>query len=164
MKKMVWMAVLVGGVGMGVAQAQLAPPHRTVDPGSPQSVSLSSESGAALANGRSNDALALANKAITADPSNPWARYDRAAALTDLGYTDDAVAEFARAQQAFSTADSWGKSIAMYGRAHALAQAGRCPAAQAAYEEYAVFVERADPASAKMARTYARDCVPRPKS
>jgi tetratricopeptide (TPR) repeat protein len=143
-----------------VANAQLAPPRQSVDPGSPRSRALSSESASALIANRPADALRMADQAIAADASNPWSHYDRAAALTELGRTDEAVAAYDAAQRSFSTADSWGKSIAMYGRANALSRAGRCTEARASFEAYATFVDRADPSSAGMARRYAADCVP----
>jgi tetratricopeptide (TPR) repeat protein len=106
-------------------------------------------------------ALKMADQAIAADPQNPWSHYDRAAALSDLGRTDEAVAQYEVAQRSFSTQDAWGKSIAMYGKANALSRVGRCDEAKPAYEAYASFVERSDPGAAGLARRYAADCQPR---
>jgi predicted Zn-dependent protease len=157
--RVLWLTLVGLGVTAGVASAQLAAPHQSVDPGSSRSRALSSSSAEALVAGRPADALRMADQAVAADPSNPWSHYDRGAALTELGRTDDAVASFDAAQRSFSTADAWGKSIAMYGRADALSRAGRCTAARASYENYATFIERVDPAAAGLARRYATNCV-----
>jgi tetratricopeptide (TPR) repeat protein len=156
-------AVVVLGVALasGSARGQLAPPRQTVDSGSPRSRDLSSQAGEALARKQPDQALQIAAQAATVDPTNPWAHYNRAAALSDLGHVDDAVAEFRVAQQAFSAQDAWGKSVAIYGRANALARAGRCSEARPVFEEYATYVARADPAAAQQARSYARECVER---
>lgn len=159
--RVIGMAVLGVGLLVGTARAQLQAPHQAVDPGSPRSRDLTSQAGEALVHNDPAQALKMADQAIAADAENPWAHYDRAAALADLGRVDDAVAEFKVAQRSFSDADAWGRSIAIYGRANTLAQAGRCSEAQPAFEEYAVFVERSDPKGAEMARGYAKNCRPR---
>jgi tetratricopeptide (TPR) repeat protein len=147
------------GVGRG-SSAQMAPPHHVgAEPGSPQSARLASQSAAAEIAGDSQQALRLADQALSIDGTNPWAHYDRAAALTQLGQTDQAVAAFRGAEQRFSPDDRWARSVAIYGRAHALDRARRCPEAKAAFEEYASFVERDDPRSAAMARQYAQQCA-----
>jgi len=153
----------VVGLGMmtTVASAQLAAPHHTVDQGSAQSRDLSGRASEALVRNNPGDALAVADRAIAADARNPWGHYNRGAALSDLGRVDSAVASFQAAQGLFSTEDAWGKSIAMYGRANVLAQAGRCPEARTAFEEYARYVERADAGAAALARRYARECQAR---
>jgi tetratricopeptide (TPR) repeat protein len=155
-----WVGLLSVGLA-NVAQAQLAPPKHPVDQGSPQSEALASQSAENLIRGRAGDALQVANDAISADARNPWAHYDKAAALGNLGRTDDAVAEFRVAQSTFSNADPWGRSVAIYGRANTLAQAGRCNEAQPAFEEYASFVEPNDATAAAQARQISRECVPR---
>jgi tetratricopeptide (TPR) repeat protein len=155
-----WMVMVSVGLA-NVAWAQLAPPRHPVDPGSPQSAALASQAAEDLVRGRAGDALQVANDAINADPRNPWGHYNKASALASLGRVDDAVAEFRVAQNAFGTGDAWGKSVAIYGRANALAQAGRCNEAQPAFEEYAAFVEPTDARSAALARGTARACVPR---
>jgi hypothetical protein len=158
--RVVWLTLLGLGSMAGVASAQLAAPIQQVDPGSPRSRALSSSSAEALVAGRPQDALRMADQAIAADSANPWSHYDRAAALTELGRTNEAVAAFDAAQRSFSTADAWGKSIAMYGRANALARVGRCSEAKASFLNYATYVDRADPAAAGMARRYAAECQP----
>jgi tetratricopeptide (TPR) repeat protein len=158
--RVIWMTVVALGMATGMARAQLAPPHR-FDPASPRSGELSSQAAEALVRSEPAEALKLADAAIAVDSRNPWARYQRAAALADLGRTDEAVAAFKVAQRSFSTADAWGKSISIYGQAHALAQARRCSEARPVFEEYAVYVGRADPAAAGLARRYAEECEPR---
>lgn len=160
--KLGWVTVFSMGIA-SLAHAQLAAPHSTADPGSPASAALSSQAAEALVRGNPRDALPAANNAIAADAHNPWAHYDKAAALSDLGQVDAAVAEFRAAEQWFSPADAWGRSVAIYGRANALSQAGRCPDAQAAFEEYAHFVEGSDPHGAALARDYAKQCIARPR-
>jgi len=159
--KVVWLAVVGVGMTAGVASAQLVPPHQAVDQGSPRSRTLSSESAEALIANKPAVALKMADQAIAADPQNPWGHYDRAAALSELGRVDEAVTQYDVAQRTFSTQDAWGRSIAMYGKANALARVGRCAEARPAFEAYATYVDRADPASAGMARRFAGECLPR---
>jgi tetratricopeptide (TPR) repeat protein len=151
-------AVVSLGFFAGAAEAQLAAPQRQVDPGSPQSVRIAGQSAEALVQGRHQDALRIADSALASDANNPWAHYHRGVALSELGRTDEAVSSFRAAEQTFSPADRWGKSIALYGRAHVLDQAGRCAEAKAAYEQYATYVQDSDPPAAGMARSYASAC------
>jgi tetratricopeptide (TPR) repeat protein len=145
--------------GAGTARAELTPPHRIgAERGSRESVQLASRAAAAEIAGNSQEALRLADQAVAADVTNPWAHYDRAAALGQLGQTDRAVTAFRTAEQRFSPSDRWARSIAIYGRAHALDQARRCGDAKSAFAEYASFVEKDDPRSAALARDYAQQC------
>ena len=137
----------------------VAPTTPGVDPGSHRSNDRASQSAEATLSGKSGEALRLAEKAIKADPKNPWAYYNKADALADLRRVDAAVEAFQEAQRRFSTFDVYGKSIAIYGRAHALDQAGRCDEAARAYHEYAAFIRTDDPASADMAERFSDDCV-----
>ncbi len=136
---------------------------------------------------RSTDAaVALASRdyvkvlALTRDDSSgasgAWLDYDRAAALTALGQTDEAVRTYARAEQRFheyATAERgsdelWrrsraqgfdmGQAASVWGRARALSLAGRCLEARAAYTEYAQIVRHKDPAAAAMAPPYSAAC------
>jgi tetratricopeptide (TPR) repeat protein len=183
--KRVWIAAaLTVGLWSGNAPAQTAPPAQTAQPAQPaqpaptaqpvpprqpgeivsaSSAELSSQAAEALVRGRAADALPLAEKALTVDARNPWAHYNRAAALADMGRVDQAIAEYRAAEAAFTSADPWGRSISIYGRANALAQAGRCAEARPAYEEYADLVGNSDPHSAALARRYAQECRPRPR-
>jgi tetratricopeptide (TPR) repeat protein len=157
----IWVTVLGLGMTASVAHAQLAPPRQAVDEGSSRSRELASRASESLTRQQPAQALQMAEQAIAADALNPWGHYNRAAALADLGRVDAAVADFQAAERLFSTADAWGKSISMYGRANVLAQAGRCSEAGPAFEEYARYVERADAGAAALARRYATECKPR---
>ena len=102
--------------------------------------------------------LAFAERAIAAQPSNPWAHYDRGVALHNLRKTDAAIEAYRAAEAHFGDAGQWGKSIAIYGRARALDDAGRCAEARAAYAEFAAFMRSSDPGAAAMADSYASQC------
>jgi tetratricopeptide (TPR) repeat protein len=108
--------------------------------------------------GNPQAALTYANRAIAADPHDPWAYYDKAAALSRLGYVDDAVKSFTSAEQLFNPSDVWARSVAIYGAAHALSSAGRCEEAKGEFLRYAAFIRQRDPRSADMAVRYAADC------
>jgi tetratricopeptide (TPR) repeat protein len=146
--------------GAGQVRAQAVPP-RGASPGWQQSRSLASQAASAEIKGNTADALALADQAIAADPSNAWAHYDRGAALARMGQTDQAVQAFSAAEQRFPVSNRWARSIAIWDRALALQQAGRCVQARAAFAEYATYVSSYDQKSAEMARKYAEDCVPK---
>jgi len=105
-------------------------------------------------------ALVAADQAVRADPSDPWAYYVLGDALVSMGRTDDAIAAFRDAERRFGDSDQWGTSLAIWGQANALDQVGRCKDAAAAYERYAAFAERRDPAGAQLARAQAKQCVP----
>ncbi len=102
--------------------------------------------------------LAFGDRAVATDPSNPWGHYSRGVALHGLGRTDAAVAAYRAAEERFGNKEPWGKSIAMYGRARAFDDVGRCSEARAAYAEYATFVRSSDPNAADMAIRYAKEC------
>jgi tetratricopeptide (TPR) repeat protein len=158
------LGVLVGGAAVGPAGAQLMPPHNISDNSASavRAAKLATRSAKAEMVGNPGEALKMADAAIKADPKDPWGFYDRADALSQLYRVDDAVAAFGDAEKHFADqGDSWGRSIAIYGEAHALAEAGRCDQAQPIYERYAVYVENADAQSADMARRYAKECVGR---
>lgn len=95
---------------------------------------------------------------MSIDPSNPWGHYSRGVALHGLRRTDAAVAAYRAAEERFGNGEPWGKSIAIYGRARAFDDVGRCTEARAAYAEYADFVRRSDPSAADMAIRYAKQC------
>src|SRR5581483_2621170 len=97
---------------------------------------LTSEAAHALIVDHDGEALKLADRAIAEDPRNPWGHYRRAVALASLHRFDEAVASFTDAELRFAAADRWGWSIAIYGRARALAEAGRCGDAKRAFQEY----------------------------
>lgn len=111
-----------------------------------------------LRSGEWQNALELADRSVAFEPSNAWAHYDRAVALQHLMRTNDAIAAYRLAHALFPGSDVRGRSVALYGVARALDDAGRCTDAAAAYVQFATFVERSDPAAATMARGYAREC------
>jgi tetratricopeptide (TPR) repeat protein len=109
--------------------------------------------------GAYGDALAASERALALAPEDPKAHYEHAAALAGVGRTDEAVAEFSRVEKTMGDA-AWSR-LALYGRARALDDAGRCKDARAAYEAYAARVRATDPTSAEIARACARACVER---
>jgi len=119
---------------------------------------MSGHAGSALASGGSAQAAILAEQALDKDGFNPWAHYRRAAALSEQHRTDEAVAEYKVAEEAFAGVDERGRSLAIYGRAFTLDQAGRCGEARPAYEQYARLVEKRDAKGAAQARQYAERC------
>ena len=155
---------MVTALGIGLLSAQAArgelqaPRDVNVEPTNRQSSELASRSATADMQGDLQQAVQLADQAIRSDPRNAWAYYDKGMALAEMRETDGAIAALYAAEQHFATSDRWGKSVAIYGRAHALAQAGRCTEAVQAFAEYAAFVGKDDPQAAYMARRYAMDC------
>jgi len=96
---------------------------------------------------------------VSLSPEGAWLRYDRASALAGLGRTDDAVNEFDRAELRFiQNDDEAGRATAIWGRARALAEAGRCAEARRAYDEYVGLMRSRDSDSAQMAIRYAAAC------
>jgi tetratricopeptide (TPR) repeat protein len=152
-------------VGLALMSAQTAradelkaPQNVNAEAGNRQSSELTTKAAAAGMQGRPQDAVALANDAIRADPHNPWPYYNKGMALGAMGETDAAIAALFAAEQRFTPTDRWARSVAIYGRAHTLSQAGRCAEAVQAFSEYATFVAKDDPRSADMARRYAMNC------
>jgi hypothetical protein len=91
---------------------------------------------------------------------DPWALYNLASALASLGRTDEAVAAFQRAEQAFGSAPDGlhGRAISIWGRARALDMAKECRHATAAYDEYTKLVGATDPEAGRLAASYAASC------
>ncbi len=111
--------------------------------------------------GNHERALELAQAAVRANPDDGWAYYLQADALVSLHRVDEAVAAFRQAEQHFAASATWEKSIAIWGQANALKDAGRCTESGPIYARYASFVEARDPDGAAMGRDYAqRTCVP----
>lgn len=154
---MIWAFALLTG---SQAQAELAPLKQTAAPGS--GARLASQSAEAEIAGDHDKALRLADEAIKADPNEAWGYYDRGDALGALRRVDDAVAAFHEAERRFPEADLWGKSVAIWGQANVLGQAGRCQEAVPLYERYASSVENVDKDAASLARQFAKRCTPRP--
>jgi len=148
------------GLAGGAARAEplRAPENINAEPSTPGSRKLTSQAASAEIQGDPAAALDLAERAITADAQDPWARYDKATALYRLGRTDQALAAFSEAEERFAVSDVWARSIAIYGRAHALEQAGRCDEGRKELERYATFVRERDARSADLAVRYEADC------
>jgi tetratricopeptide (TPR) repeat protein len=107
--------------------------------------------------GKYTDALARADNAVRLAPNNPWALYNRAAALHHLGRAEDAIAQYQSAEVQFGE-DRWGRSLAIYGRARVLDDVGKCDEAKRAYEQFAALVRSTDAPAAEMALNYAGQC------
>ena len=156
---------LVGVFGLALLPAQAAraealqaPRNVHAEVGNRQSSDLASRAATADMQGKPQQAVQLANQGIRADPRNPWPYYDKGMALAEMGETDAAIAALYAAEQRFQPSDRWGRSVAIYGRAHTLGQAGRCTESVQAFAEYANFVAKDEPQSAALARRYAMDC------
>jgi tetratricopeptide (TPR) repeat protein len=148
---------LVAGRGAR-AEGLRAPQNINAEPGNRQSAELATRAALAQMEGKSAAAVLLANQGILANPNDPWPYYNKGMALTALGQTNAAVAALSEAERRFSTGDVWGRSVAIYGRAHALSQVGRCAEAREAFGQYASLVEHHDAAAAEMARHYGAQC------
>jgi tetratricopeptide (TPR) repeat protein len=161
-KRVVVMGVLGGLASAAIAWAAPpeAPKYVGAEPSTPKSMELATRAATAEMNGDPQAALHLADRAIAAEPRDPWPHYDRAMALAQIGEIDRALESFAAAEQRFAANDRWGISVAIYGRAHALSQAGRCDQARQAFDAYASLVREQDPKSAAMAERYGANCRP----
>jgi tetratricopeptide (TPR) repeat protein len=144
--------------GRGHAAELRAPQNVSGTPGSPQSAELATRAAIAQMNGRPADALALAQQGIRADQADPWPYYNEAMALSELGQVDAAAAAFLESERRFLPADTWGRSVALFGRGHAYMQAGRCADAQKAFNAYAALVAGYDPKSVELVHRYEDDC------
>jgi tetratricopeptide (TPR) repeat protein len=113
-------------------------------------------------NGNAAGAVLLANQGIQADRDDPWPYYNKGMALGTLGQVNAAVAALSEAERRFSATDLWGRSVAIFGRAHTLSQAGRCAEAREAFEQYAALVQSHSADDAELARRYATHCHPAP--
>jgi Flp pilus assembly protein TadD len=145
-----------------LAQGLRAPQNVNAGPGNRQSAELATKAALASMSGNAAGAVALANEGIRADPDDPWPYYNKGMALSSLGQVNAAVEALTEAEKRFVGHDLWGKSVAIYGRAHTLSQAGRCAEARQAFEQYAALVEPHDAQDAQMARRYATHCRPAP--
>ena len=158
-----WRGMLVWVLALMSAQTAQADELRApqwvqAEPSTPQSMALTTRAAIAAMNGNPQQARDLANQAIRADPRDPWPYYNKGMALAQLGEIDAAIAALYAAENHFAPTDRWGRSVAIYGRAHSLSRAGRCVEAVQAYAEYATYVGKDDPAAADMARRYAVNC------
>jgi tetratricopeptide (TPR) repeat protein len=133
------------------------PQNAKAEPSTPASAALSTQAARADMSGNPQQALALADRAIRADPKDPWPYYNKGMALAQVGQVDGALAAFAAAEQHFSPSDRWGRAVAVFGRAHTLAMAGRCTEARQAFDEYAA-LDPGDSNAAALGRRYSSDC------
>ena len=145
-------------VGAWLAQGCAPRVHATELTSAEISTRLAEEAAGAVRGGGAERALALADRAVAISPTSALAHYDRAVALQQLGRADAAVEDYREAERRFGLSEVKGKSIAIYGRARALADAGRCAEAHVAYQEYADFVRFFDPRAADLALEYAKNC------
>jgi Flp pilus assembly protein TadD len=136
-----------------------APENVNAEPSTPASAELSSRAATAEMKGDPQDSLKLADQAILVNARDPWPYYDKGMALARVGDVNGAVASLLAAEQHFAPGDQWGRSVAVFGRAHTLAEAGRCEEARAAFQEYMSIV-RGDPEAVALASRYSRDCRP----
>jgi len=144
--------VMVASVGVAYA----APPQTGVKPvAKASSVTAAAE---ALSRGETLEALTRADEALRADPKNAWAHYNRAAALAGLNRIEEAVAAYDQAAGAFAASDKRGKSLALWGKAHALYRSGRCEQASTAFADYTMAVGASDPQSVELASHRATTC------
>lgn len=104
-------------------------------------------------------ALKLATGAAMRWPKAAWPEYERGVALKHLGRTDEAVRAFARVEDNPSAGAF--KAIAIFGRARTLDDAGRCPEARIAYDEYAAWVRPTSADAAEIATEDAHECYER---
>lgn len=143
-------------VDMALEYARQCRPRESFVP-DPAMTTLSS----AVIAGDPQEALEAADHVSEPAKLTGWFDYNRGVALERLGRVDDAVAAFRSAESRFGDENRHGHAIAIYGRARALNQAGRCNDARPAYEEYAAFVRSTDPRDAEMALEVSRACVTR---
>ena len=136
-----------------------APENVNAEPSSPISAELATRAALAEMRGDPHESARLADQAIQANPKDPWPYYDKGMALARMGETDAAIAALDAAEQHFSIGDPWGRSIAVFGRAHVLAESGRCAEARPAFQEYITLV-KSEPDAVALAQRYSRDCRP----
>jgi tetratricopeptide (TPR) repeat protein len=158
MKKLSGLA-LVLAASMGNA-AYGAPPTQVASARPVTHVNPASAAAEALSRGDTLEALTRADEAVRADPKSAWAHYNRAAALAAMKRIDEAVAAYDEAAAKFAAGDKRGKSLALWGKAHALYRVGRCSEASQAFGEYAKVIGSSDPQSTALASERATTCHP----
>lgn len=143
----------------GVAEVQASEPGSRAT-GSPAPTVDPRSTLAANALAAQDYAVVLALTEDTRDSDvGAWLDYDRAAALTGLRRTDEAVEVFERAEERFRAGnDEDGRTKAVWGRARALAEAGRCAEARLAFDDYRQLVRLEDPRGAEMAAAESAAC------
>jgi tetratricopeptide (TPR) repeat protein len=120
---------------------------------------LTTEAARALIAGKPELALERAEAAVKATPRSAWAQYQRASALSALRRWDDAVKAYDEALRTFARPDDWGRSVALWGRAEALREAGHCDEAKSSFNEYVALVASRDRKAADQANSQAAACA-----
>lgn len=146
-----------------VARADLEPGHKidsAAGKAQREAAAIASDAAVALGRGDGNGALALADRAVAKYARDPWAHYVRGEALARLGRLEEALPEYRLSENDFTVEDRWGRSIALWGRANALHQVGRCADAKAAFAEYTAFVKPYDAAAVAIAQARVDGCRP----
>ncbi len=151
------LGVVAGAAGPARADEAKPPQNVKAEPSTPASAELSSRAASADMAGNPQYGVSLADRAIRADPKDPWPYYNKGMALAQAGEVDGALAAFVAAEQHFSPTDRWGRSVAAFGRAHTLAMAGRCAEARQAFDAYAA-LNSTDENAVKLAKRYSADC------
>jgi tetratricopeptide (TPR) repeat protein len=135
-------------------------PRHPLSPAEKQASRLNTRATHAFEREAPDAALRLADRARQAAPDSGWGHYNRAHALAALGYTDEALHAFERAQVLLAE-DHWGRSVVLYGIAHTLREAGRCRRAATAHRQYTAFAQRhGSPYPTGRAEAFLAACVP----
>ena len=127
-----------------------------------RAVRLTSQAAELIVAGRYPAALFKAEMAIAAAPNEAWAWYHKARALVGMGRIDEAGDAYRIAELRFPENDKFGRASALWGRATALLDAGRCEEAQPAVSEYIAYVESDATQADRVAALRARGCRVRP--
>jgi tetratricopeptide (TPR) repeat protein len=164
MKKLCGLAMVMAVAGMAQAapsQPEAARPG-AAQPAAAQPANLdrASRAAEALSHGNNMEALSRADEAVRINPKSGWAHYNRAAALAGLNRIDEAVQAYDQASATFTANDTRGRSLAIWGKAHALYRAGRCTEASQAFSDYAKLVGSSDPQAVAMASDRSTSCKP----
>ncbi len=145
----------------GAARADLEPGH-VIDvhatKAQREGARAASDAAQALIQGDFAGAISIADKSIAAYANGGWAHYVRGEALVRTNKLDDGIAELRLAEHAFPPAERWSKSVAIWGRANAYYQLGRCTEAKTAFNEYIAFVRSEDKNAVEMAQTHIEGC------
>lgn len=154
-------AALCASVGLAHAKVEELRRVNLSTPERVQAQRLTTQAVTALASADYARALTLADQAIATFSEDGWAYYDRAAALAGLGRLEEAQSSYREADRRFAKdGDDYGRSVAMYGEAIALSNAGRCADAQPRFDAYSQFMaSHGEPQAAELGRQYARGCV-----
>ena len=101
----VMVALLAVGSVARAADPPQPPKNVNVEPTTPKAAALTSRAASAEMTGNPQAALKLAERAIVANPRDPWAYYDKAMALAQVGQLDRALDSFGAAEQRYSATE-----------------------------------------------------------